>query len=67
MTAARALNFNEYEKYKQNQLRANDNLSLTDGNDDTFGPIKVVKSVRYADAPPRIFEIMKIDAIGLIR
>ena len=55
MTVARALNFNEYEKYKQKQLRANEELSMTHDNDDMFESITVITSVRYPDAPPRIF------------
>ena len=55
MRAASALNFNEYEVYKGYQRRANVELSMTRENHDILGSITSVSSVRYPDAPPRVF------------
>ena len=63
MTAATALNFNEYEKYKQKQLRANEELSMTHDNDDLFESITVITSVRYLMLLRGFFIMMKTDVI----
>ena len=56
INAASALNFYEYEKYKGYQGRANEDLAMTQEYDDSIGlTITSVSSVRYPDAPPRIF------------